>query len=478
MINSVFKRKRRRNGVVVESTTWYGRYSLHPDDKPETVNLHVTDKAIAQKKLTDIIVQKQREAAGLLPPAKITETRKAPLHDLIDEFLDYKRGLRQSPKWIDIMEYRLYRLARECVWEKVADIDLRGFERWRARTPVSGKTLNEYGTALKRFFEWMIERGLALSNPFRDLTRVKHTTTFERRCLTREELQRLVAVSGEFMPFYLIAATTGLRKGEIESLRWCDIILDDNPRIIRSSATTKNAHRAELPIRRDLAEVIAAHRPDPYDPEAQAFRKCYRTYWIRQHLSAAGIAYVTAEGRADFHCLRHTFCTLIAETGADFHVVKKLMRHSDFRMTEHYTHHRDGRDRAAIEALPALIPGAAAGGGTQIGTQKSVPDCPELSGTVRNCPEPSRPKPAETKGKTEKSAETGEKSGASEMAPAVGLEPRRTPDKHWSKMGGGTQIWTHNFEDEDLRVVVEAWEGLPDEVKRRVVDLVRRGVHV
>ena len=60
---------------------------------------------------------------------------------------------------------------------------------------------------------------------------------------------------------------------------------------------------------------------------------------MREHLAAAGIAYVDAQGRQlDFHALRMTFDTNLAIAGVPDAVRMKLMRHKSPRLTmETYT---------------------------------------------------------------------------------------------------------------------------------------------
>jgi integrase len=70
---------------------------------------------------------------------------------------------------------------------------------------------------------------------------------------------------------------------------------------------------------------------------------------LKIDLKAAGIEYKTEQGQADFHALRHTFGTMLALSGTSPQIAQKLMRHSNFNLTQNiYTHLstaelRDGR---------------------------------------------------------------------------------------------------------------------------------------
>ena len=54
---------------------------------------------------------------------------------------------------------------------------------------------------------------------------------------------------------------------------------------------------------------------------------------FRRDLIAAGIEAKTLEGRIDFHALRNTFATLLAQEGVSLTLAQKLMRHSDPKLT-------------------------------------------------------------------------------------------------------------------------------------------------
>ncbi|AQQ70530.1 site-specific tyrosine recombinase XerC [Limihaloglobus sulfuriphilus] len=61
------------------------------------------------------------------------------------------------------------------------------------------------------------------------------------------------------------------------------------------------------------------------------------------------------DGDADFHALRHSYCTLLAKSGADLIVSQKLMRHSKTELTANYYTHLYVDDlRTAADRLPDI----------------------------------------------------------------------------------------------------------------------------
>jgi hypothetical protein len=83
-------------------------------------------------------------------------------------------------------------------------------------------------------------------------------------------------------------------------------------------------------------------------------------------VAAAGVPYRTADGVADFHALRHTYCTDLIATGTDIKTAHLLMRHKSLEMTMSYAKTDDARKAAAVDLLD----------------RPEVPEVPEL---LRTC---------------------------------------------------------------------------------------------
>ena len=56
------------------------------------------------------------------------------------------------------------------------------------------------------------------------------------------------------------------------------------------------------------------------------------------------------------HCLRHTYCTLLYESGIDVLTAKVYMGHSDIQTTLGiYTHLRKEKEQGTVEKLDAYL---------------------------------------------------------------------------------------------------------------------------
>ena len=76
---------------------------------------------------------------------------------------------------------------------------------------------------------------------------------------------------------------------------------------------------------------------------------------LRIDLDAAGIAYATDDGIADFHSLRHSFISNLVSGGVHPKLAQQLARHSTIALTmDRYTHVGLLDMTAALESLPTV----------------------------------------------------------------------------------------------------------------------------
>ncbi len=172
-------------------------------------------------------------------------------------------------------------------------------------------------TALGSFFNWLVRTRQWHENPVKANEPVRHVPTRRRRALSREELDRLIAVVPEHRAAcYLLAATSGLRRSELAALTWGDLGLDAAPPTVTvRAATAKNRREETIPLPAGTVAALRALRG-----EAQADARVFacgvpvmRTYY--GDLARAGIERETADGVGDFHALRATSATLLACSG-------------------------------------------------------------------------------------------------------------------------------------------------------------------
>ena len=185
----------------------------------------------------------------------------------------------------------------------------------------------------RKFNEWQYLK----FNPMKEIRFLKEPPG-RVRYLEEDELKRLFSALENFPLHFkaivLLALYTGLRKGEILSLKWGDI--DFNNEIITVTQTKNNERRViplnhqvikilkKLPI--DLRSRYVFVNPHTGKPFVDVNRQWYKL------LKIAGIEDFR------FHDLRHTFASYLAMSGESPLVIKELLGHKSLAMTQKYSH--------------------------------------------------------------------------------------------------------------------------------------------
>ncbi|PYJ69179.1 MAG: hypothetical protein DME75_11550, partial [Verrucomicrobia bacterium] len=251
---------------------------------------------------------------------------------------------------------------RSLGWRALNQVSAEDFQRWRAAQNKAPKTLNEYLDAISGLWNWLRQRSTTFpDSPFRGVKRCETRGKEKRvrRAFTVGELKRLLAVAGEGRAVYLMAATTGIRRAELEGLTWSDLALDASiPYVLVRASTSKNKKDKALPLHVDIISALQKVRSAKSGAsdlvfEGRHFPKMRR---FKSDLCAAGIEYIDASGRrADFHALRHTFATYLNAQGVSPCAAMELMRHSEMRLTTKvYTDANLLGLAEAIKRLPQL----------------------------------------------------------------------------------------------------------------------------
>ncbi len=97
----------------------------------------------------------------------------------------------------------------------------------------------------------------------------------------------------------MLAAYTGLRRGEIKQLTWADVHLDEErPFILARASTTKNKKTAVLPLVPQLVQRLKDWREQQHTLTGTVFKRSVPTaVTLLKDLAACGIKGVDEHGR-------------------------------------------------------------------------------------------------------------------------------------------------------------------------------------
>jgi integrase len=217
-------------------------------------------------------------------------------------------------------------------------------------------TINRHVATIKAMFTKAIEWELVEEELLKKVRKVKLLEENNRRLryLSREECQKLLCECAKHLkPIVIMALNTGMRRGEILSLKWDNVDLKHGFLLLDK---TKNGDRREIPINETLRATLTRieRRLDlpyvffnpatnlPYADIKAGFNRACRVADIRDF---------------HFHDLRHTFASHLVMAGVDITTVKELLGHKTLTMTLRYAHLSPSHKVKAVDVLDGTING-------------------------------------------------------------------------------------------------------------------------
>jgi len=341
MIEYVFRSSRRVNGKRIVSRLFSGRYSLERGQKPVTVPLDTPDEKVARKRLRDLLVEKQREAAGLIAPRAQREAMTVPLTELVGEYRESLRREVTGPYFRDTIN-RVLRMINDSGWKFLGDIRPDGFLRWRNRQTFSAKTAKEYHISLGAFLNFLVKVERLERNPLAKLEyeRTRGREVRPSRSYTEQELRALFATATERALFYKTLFYTAGRRNEVGSLVWADFATtNDGDWVKFRGEVTKTAWERVVPLHPALARQLEHAKPKDARPDSRIFEHVPTRKQFLRDLTAAGIERKDALGRVvHIHAFRKTARTIAVAKGVSERVCDAVLGHqSSHRMGTRYT---------------------------------------------------------------------------------------------------------------------------------------------
>lgn len=224
--------------------------------------------------------------------------------------------------------------------------------------------VNRLRAAFNRAVEWEFIDSHNLAKVkviHQDNTRVRYLSKEEEKVLLaaltsrdarlRESLAS-TAQAGRYVdylePLIVMAMNTGLRRGELLTLRWEHISLP-NRYLTICSENAKSKKRRTVPLNDTVFHLLEAWRVQ--NPSAdfvfvhRAQPVSFFSYQWRNLLKEAKIE------QFRFHDLRHHFASKLVMAGVDLNTVRELLGHADLKMTLRYAHLAPEHKAAAVNLI-------------------------------------------------------------------------------------------------------------------------------
>lgn len=242
-------------------------------------------------------------------------------------------------------------------FSEISPMSIEKFMRERCQIPTQHghprkpASVNREIACLSRIFSLAQRDRLTGSNPCLQVKKLRENNKRVRYALPEEERKLAELYTGQrahLAPIVTIALNSGMRRGEILSLRWDQV--DFSRGVIHLPDPKSGRDESVVMNEKVMAELLRLHQSAGQSEYVFPNPKTGRPYgsirkaWIGA-CRDAGIE------NLNIHDLRHTAATRLADTGADPVTIAAILRHSDLRMTARYTHALDHRNRRALARI-------------------------------------------------------------------------------------------------------------------------------
>ena len=270
----------------------------------------------------------------------------------------------------DVAKIRLYEL--QAALDKLA-----------ACNPTTGKptakrTLSEYKRAVQSVFRYAKSNRVIEFDPAEELMVSETAPKTERRALDREEQQRVLNFEHEAQLPALLMMYAGLRRGEAAALQWSDIDFKNKSITVSKSLNFKTGEiktpKTDAGIRIvTMPDVLCDYlkkrkKPSGYVVERNgrplnenAWHNLLDKYMCDMNASVTGQSKFS-KNRVfvielfTWHCLRHTYATILYDADVDVLTAQKLLGHADVKTTlEIYTHLSKEKESHNIDKLNSFL---------------------------------------------------------------------------------------------------------------------------
>lgn len=309
-------------------------------------------KEIASKIRADII------RGVYIPP----DSNQKPFSELVKAYRDYylthtqakEHAIKEHLRKIDAIEKFF---GNRTVGEITTALIEQFKKELKEKSKMSEVSINKYLAVLRSIFRKAKELDL-YKGEIPKINFFKAKAKEIVRYLTPEEANRLLEVSPiHLRRIILFALLTGMRAGEIISLRWENIKKNE---IVLESKSTKSKRQYTYPITEDLRKLLDEIRKEQKEKGIEhgfvftnSFGKPYTRLGYRR-------AFKTALRKAGienfrFHDLRHTFASWLALTTKDIYLVSRMLHHQSVQTTKRYAHLTQDYMKESLSKISALL---------------------------------------------------------------------------------------------------------------------------
>ena len=337
-------------GVYLRGKSWY--VDFYYEGKRYTEKVGKVAKSVAEEKLD---IKRSEVIRGEWKPKKV----QVSFDKFKEEYLELTRG-DKKPKSSLRDECSLKHLSKTFDSKLLSEINpllIEKYKKTRREEGAEPATINRELGCLRHMFNMAIAWGKAQNYPFgfgKNKVKFLKEPKGKDRILSEDEETRLLEAvrlttkSQHFEPIIITALNTGMRKGEILSLKWSNVDFKNGVIIVEG---TKNGEIRKIPMNQKLTQALQNDKKVSkgeyvFSDNGEPYGDVKTGWWT-----------VLRKARIEnfrFHDLRHTFGSRLGMAGVDIRTIQELMGHKDIKMTMRYSHPTPEHKKNAVKVLDGV----------------------------------------------------------------------------------------------------------------------------
>jgi len=372
------KRRGKGEGSITQlkNGLWQARITYHEDGVVKRKAFYGKTRKEAQEKLTEALANLQR---GL----PLAPNEKQTVGEFIQHWLETvaKGQLRPNTyeSYCQVFRIRILPHIGGVRLTKLTPQHISGMYAKLQESGLSARSAQYAHAVLHKALNQAVRWNLIPRNPA-DLVDAPKPKRKELDILSPEQAEALIqAAKGERLEaLFVLAITTGLRKGELLGLKWQDVDWNEGKLHVRRALTSvkggfleqppKNGKGRTVVLTKLALNALHKHRAKQLEERLQAGEYWHGSDYVfasevgrplqpktvfakfKHLLKKAGLPDIR------FHDLRHTAATLLLRQGVHPKVVQEMLGHSSIQMTmDVYSHVLPDLQREAANKLDSLF---------------------------------------------------------------------------------------------------------------------------
>jgi len=328
--------------IYKRGKNWYIDFTFHGQRIREMIGP-------SRKGAEKVIAKRKAEIAE----SKFLDVRKDPspikFYDFVKEYLQWSKANKKPSSYQrDLCSMRA--LSKEFEKKNIQEITTWQIEKYKAKRKeeVKPASVNREIALLKHMYTKGIEWGKVKESLAKKVKLLKGEVKRVRYLMPDQVQIFLSNCADHLRPLVTVAVHTGMRRGELLSLRWDQVNFEQG---FITLLDTKNHERRDIPMNETVKTTLRAmDRQDDY-----VFSGFYGRRFDRIKRSFHDALKKSEIEDFRLHDLRHTFASNLVMAGEDLNTVRELLGHKDLTMTLRYAHLAPGKKAKAVNTLDKIM---------------------------------------------------------------------------------------------------------------------------